>query len=512
MIPSGISPELLEEFLLEAQDRIERLEESLLALDAASPPRAEELLEKIRRDLHTLKGNAGLVGLTEMQKLAHDMEDAVAGLGWTDTAAVQALLRDVDRLRGFLSAIRGKPAETEAAESHPSGVRLSFAQLDRLVDLVGEMVISRNRLADALDRVDHGLSDLFPDLREAVGRSYEELSSTLGRLRDEILRLRMVPLDTLFRSLQRVVHDESARMGKQVELQTAGGDTPLDRALLELASEALGHLVRNAVVHGLEKPEARRLRGKPPGGHVRIAAEAAAQEVRIDVADDGGGIDPAEVRAAARRLGIALGADESPLPLIFRPGFSTRPDADLSAGRGVGLSAVREAVARQGGRVEVQSEKGMGTLFRLRLPLVVSIARALLLGSDGETYALPLAAVVESVALRDGDVHELNGAGVVRWRGGVVPLLDLGYCFGTARARRRHGYAVILSVEDTCRALLVEELQGIREVVVKPLDELAGQPPGVAGSTVLGDGRAVLILDPAGLVSLPLWADGRNAA
>jgi two-component system chemotaxis sensor kinase CheA len=499
----------LEEFLLEARDRIDRLEECLLALGAASAPQAEELLEKIRRDLHTLKGNAGLVGLTEMQKLAHDMEDVVASLGWTETAAVQALLRDVDRLRGFLGAISGKPAEAEAAESQHSGVRLSFAQLDRLVDLVGEMVISRNRLADALDR---GLADLPAELREMVGRSYEELSSTLGRLRDEILRLRMIPLGTLFRSLQRVVHDESARVGKQVELQTAGGDTPLDRALLELASEALGHLVRNAVVHGLEKPEARRLRGKPAGGHIRIAAEAAAQEVRIDVADDGAGIDPAEVRAAAERLGIALEPDESPLPLIFRPGFSTRPDADLSAGRGIGLSAVREAVVRQGGRVEIQSEKGMGTLFRLRLPLVVSIARALLLGSDGETYALPLAAVMESLALRDGDVHEINGAGVVRWRGGVVPLLDLGWCFGTAGARRRSGYAVILSVEEVFRALLVEELQGIREVVVKPLDELAGRPPGVAGSTVLGSGRAVLILDPAGLVSLPLWREGRSAA
>jgi two-component system chemotaxis sensor kinase CheA len=508
----GMSRELLDEFLLEARDRIDRLEESLLGLDAASPPQADDLLETIRRDLHTLKGNAGLAGLTEMQKLAHDMEDAVAVLGWTDTAAVQALLRDVDRLRSLLGALHGRPEEAETVESRPSGVRLSFAQLDRLVDLVGEMVISRNRLADSLDGIGRGMPDLPPDLRETVGRSCEELSATLGRLRDEILRLRMIPLGTLFRSLQRVVHDESARTGKQVELETAGGDTPLDRALLELASEALGHLVRNAVVHGLEMPEARRARGKSPGGHLRIAAETAAREVRIDVADDGGGIDPAEIRAAARRLGIALEPDESPLPLIFRPGFSTRQDADLSAGRGIGLSAVREAVARRGGRVEVQSEKGMGTLFRLRLPLVVSIARALLLGNDGETYALPLEAVVESLALREGDIHEINGAGVVRWRGGVVPLLDLGTCFGTARARRRSGYAVIVSVEEVRRALLVEELQGIREVVVKPLDELAGRPPGVAGSTVLGNGRAILILDPAGLLSLPLWLDGRNAA
>ena len=181
-------------------------------------------------------------------------------------------------------------------------------------------------------------------------------------------------------------------------------------------------------------------------------------------------------------------------------------------GRGIGLAAVRDAVARQGGRVEVASQRGAGTQFRLRLPLSISIARAMLLGSDRETYALPLGAVVESMAVSDGDAHEINGAGVVRWRGEVLPLLDLGYCFGTARARRRQGYAVILAAEETRRALLVEELQGIREVVVKPLDELAGRPPGIAGSTVLGDGRAVLILDPAGLLSLSPWADGRTAA
>ncbi|HYU33283.1 MAG TPA: chemotaxis protein CheW, partial [Thermoanaerobaculia bacterium] len=304
--------------------------------------------------------------------------------------------------------------------------------------------------------------------------------------------------------------------GKRVELETAGGDTPLDRALLELASEVLGHLVRNAVVHGLEAPEVRRRRGKPAAGRVWIAADTAAQEVRIDVADDGGGIDPADLQAAARRLGIALAPGESPLPLIFRPGFSTRAGADLSAGRGVGLSAVQEAVARQGGKVEVHSEKGAGTLFRLRLPLSVSIVRALLLACDGEIYGLPLPAVVESVALGDGDIHAINGAGVVRWRGEVIPLLDLGTCFGTAPLRRRQGYAVILAVEEARRALLVDELQGIRELVVKPLDALAGQPPGVSGSTVLGNGRAVLILDPTGLVALsPRTAyrtDGRSAA
>ena len=501
--------ELLEDFLLESRERIDRLEASLLALEGTSAVEGGHLLETIRLDLHTLKGNAGLVGLEEMQSLVHDMEDAVADLGWIDAAAVQSLLRDVDLLRSLLHAAEGGPDGAAPGESHPGGVRLGFAQLDRLVDLVGEMVIFRNRLSDTLGA---GMAEISPDRREVVGRAHDELFSTLNRLRDEILRLRMIPLGTLFRSLHRIAYDEGAREGKQVELETVGGETPLDRALLELASEALGHLVRNAVVHGLEEPAARQQAGKPALGRLRITAAAAGQEVWIDVHDDGRGIDAAEVRAAARRLGIALQPGDDPLPLLFRPGFTTRPEADLSAGRGIGLAAVRDAVARQGGRVEVASQKGAGTQFRLRLPLSISIARAMLLGSDRETYALPLASVVESIAVGDGDAHEINGAGVVRWRGEVLPLLDLGYCFGTARARRRQGYAVILATEETRRAVLVEELQGIREVVVKPLDELAGRPPGIAGSTVLGDGRAVLILDPAGLLALSPWADGRNAA
>lgn len=501
--------ELLDDFLLESRERIDRLEASLLALDASSAVEAEHLLDVIRLDLHTLKGNAGLVGLEEMQSLSHAMEDTVADLEWLDAVTVQSLLRDVDQLRSLLQEAAGGPDEASSNESHLGGVRLGFAQLDRLVDLVGEMVIFRNRLSDTLGS---GMAEISPDRREAVGRAHDELFSTLSRLRDEILRLRMIPLGTLFRSLHRIAHDESARVGRRVELETAGGETPLDRALLELASEALGHLVRNAVVHGLEEPAARQRAGKPAAGRVRITAATAGQEVWIDVCDDGRGIDPAEVRLAARRLGIALQPGEDPLPFLFRPGFTTRPEADLSAGRGIGLAAVRDAVARRGGKVEVASQKGAGTQFRLRLPLSISIARAMLLGSDRETYALPLSSVVESMAVSDGDAHEINGAGVVRWRGEILPLLDLGYCFGTARARRRRGYAVILAAEETRRALLVEELQGIREVVVKPLDELAGYPPGIAGSTVLGDGRAVLILDPAGLLSLSPWADGRTAA
>ena len=241
----GMNRELLDDFLLESRERIDRLEASLLALEDASIVEAEHLLETIRLDLHTLKGNAGLIGLAEMQSLSHAMEDEVADLEQTDAAAVQSLLQDVDRLRSLLQEAGGpdeaSPGAAAPGDGHLGGVRLGFAQLDRLVDLVGEMVIFRNRLSDTLGA---GMAEVSADLRESVGRAHDELFSTLSRLRDEILRLRMIPLGTLFRSLHRIAHDESVRVGKRVELETAGGETPLDRALLELASEALGHLVR----------------------------------------------------------------------------------------------------------------------------------------------------------------------------------------------------------------------------------------------------------------------------
>jgi two-component system chemotaxis sensor kinase CheA len=319
----------------------------------------------------------------------------------------------------------------------------------------------------------------------------------------------MVPLATLFRSLRRMVHDEAVRTDKEAAFETAGGETPLDRGLLEVASEALGHLVRNAVIHGLETPE-ERLRAGKPRATVRVAAEADTREVRIDVVDDGRGIRRDELLAEADRRGLVLAAGADPVALLFQAGFSTHGEADLGAGRGIGLAAVQEAVSRRGGRIEVFTEEGAGTLFRLRLPLSVSIIRALLVASDGEDYALPLGAMEEAFRLDAGQVHDINGGMVLARPGGLLPLLDLGYCLGTSAVRRRSGYAVVLGADGARRAVGVDGIQGIRELVVKRLDPWVGRHPAVAGSTILGDGRAVLLLDPAGLAGLsPLAAPGR---
>jgi len=509
---------LLGDFLLEAQERLGRLEDLLLAAVDSAEVEPEAVAE-IKLQLHTLKGNSGLVGLPELQSLAHELEDLAESL---DTAApeTEELLQGVDRFRSLLPQSapgRGteeRAAPTERATDRAASVRVAFSALDALVDLLGEVVIHRNHLADALHqhRGELGAAGRRLAGLETVQRASERLAGTLDQLREGVMGLRMVPLGTLFRPLARLVHDESIRAGKAATFETRGGDTPLDKALLELSSEALGHLVRNAVIHGLETAEERRRAGKGETGLVRLTAEADSREVKIDVLDDGRGISRKVLATEAARRGREIAAGEDLLSLVFVSGFSTLRSADLSAGRGVGLAAVREAVARRGGRVEVFSEEGVGTLFRLRLPLSVSIIRVLLLASDGESYVLPLYSVVESVELVPSKVNEINGALVLSWRGGLIPLVDLGHCFGTSTVRRRVGRAVIIEARGTHRALAVDAIQGIREVVVRGLDELAGEHPGVAGTTILGDGKPVLILDTAGLMELSPFVAGRAAA
>lgn len=513
---------LLEEFYLESKERLDAIERVLLTIEAADAERRRDLLVEAKRELHTLKGNSAMMGLGELQGLAHRFEDRVAELRPAAISAdvVRELLGRVDEFRTLLDRAAGRveevPAEALEAEEAPAlqeSVRVSFAALDSLVDLLSEMVIFRNRLSEALGQ---GLGHLpkgerlQPWWRE-VEEAHQILDRTLTDIQGGIMRLRMVPLGSLFAQLKRIVFDESAAAGKRVQLEERGGETPLDKALLEVASEAMGHLVRNAVVHGIETPEERTAAGKPSTGTVTVEAQARAEEVVIDIADDGRGVDREGLVRAARRVGLEVADNADLQTLLALPGVTTRETADKSAGRGMGMSAVMESVRRRGGQVEVVSSPATGARFRLRLPLTAAIVRALLVQADGELYALPLVAVQETIKLKPTARHVMNRAAVVRWRGGLVPLLDLGIAFATTRAARGEGYIVLMEAEGKRRGLVIDAIAGIRDVVVKPLDEVTGQAQGLAGCTILGDGRVVLILDPTGLIMLAPFMEQQTA-
>jgi two-component system chemotaxis sensor kinase CheA len=529
---------LLGEYALDARERLDRVEQSLLVAESLAGSSRVSELARLKAELHTLKGNAAMMGFADLQQLAHAMEDRVAA-GEQHGLDIASLLASLDDFRRRLSVVtQADRTETEdrrpgtdsdsaaaagatadSAAPAPSvisqgGVRVPFAVLDPLMDLLAEMVIQRNGLEDLVSvaRATVQREDSEPAAARAavvnVDLAFDALGRTLDVVQERVMGLRMTPLQALFGPLQRLVHDESAREGKRVVLATSGGDTPLDKALLELANDALGHLVRNAVIHGLETPAQRLLAGKDATGTVQVTAAVRGGEVLVEVADDGAGIDPEQLRQAAQARGMVLGPAADPFDVLFASGFSTKSSADLSSGRGVGLSAVREAVHRQGGRIEVRSERSRGTAFRLWLPLSVTIARSLLLRADGELYALPLSLVVESRRLKADDGHELNGGGVMRWREETIAMLDLGVRFGTRHTWRREGYVIVVEAAGKRRGLVADAIIGLQEVVVRGLDPICGRAPGIAGSTVLGDGRPILILDARTLVDLKTGRDG----
>lgn len=491
--------ELLDDFLLEADERLTRIEVSLLATIDASPQERQQAFRDVRRELHTLKGNSGMMGFGELQDLAHTLEDLVEDLD-SKSPDIAPLMAGLDRFKADLdNAARaaGRPvaasAETARAprqDRREGSTRVPIERLDQLLETSTRLVLARHRLKD---RLAAGASldpaqENFAQRNKINWREAEEtrihLDHILDLLQEQIRSLRTIPLKSVFTRLQRLVHDESAAAGKEVVFETRGGDTPLDSALTELATDTLGHLIRNCIVHGIEPPAARLSAGKARRGTLFLEASLRAGIVEIEVFDDGSGIDEEALRRAARDTGMAT-ADTADLhALLFHPGLSTRRQADRSAGRGIGLSAVLASVHRHGGTIEVDTSLGLGTRFCLRLPLTVAVTDALLVSVGGERFALPIAAVRETGSRKALDSDR---------------VLDLREFLGLPFGGRGSSFFVTIESEGRSRDVLVDELGQLQRIVVNPLDELLGRPKGIAGSTVLGDGRVTLILDPTQL-------------
>lgn len=384
-----------------------------------------------------------------------------------------------------------------------SSLRVPVEKVDRLINLVGELVITQSIVAQTVENFAIGKLGL---LLEAVN----QMDRHARELRERIMAVRMIPIKSLFSRFQRLVHDLVAVTGKRAALDIRGEDTELDKTVLEKMGDPLTHLIRNSLDHGLETPEERLRVGKPEVGLVRLEAYQRGGNIYIEISDDGRGLNRDRILAKAVQNGLIEAgtqlSDEQVNALIFRPGFSTAETVTAISGRGVGMDVVRKNVEALGGTISIRSELGRGTQFRIALPLTLAILDGQMLRSAEQVYILPLVSITESIQVNEAHIHRPAGGGeIVVVRDRVVPILRLAELFGIGEGSEigdGHGLLVVVENEEQLAAIYVDELLGQQQVVIKSLEENFQKLDGVSGATILGDGRVALILDVPGLVYL----------
>lgn len=568
-------PGMIQDFLAESEELLQGMDQDMVMLE--TQPDDAELLNRIFRALHTIKGTSGFLGFDPVVKLSHRAEDvlndlrrgsipltrrmmdaflrtrdqlgrmladigqgglkeyeigpllaelqAVQSADSAEAAAVAESMREPEVAPAAVSAaepdaaVPAKAPEGALAEKKPGAessdssaaqtMRVDVRKLDELINLVGELVLERNRLVRLAS--DLSLGRTQPEhLEGALTQSTARLSFITEELQTAGLKTRMVPIDAVFRKFPRLVRDIAHGLNKEVNLVLRGEETELDKTMVELVGDPLVHLVRNSLDHGLEMPEARAAAGKPRKGTIRLEASQEGDQIVIAVADDGAGIDPERVLRKAIEKGLvsperakALTPREV-LDFIFLPGFSTAEAVNNLSGRGVGMDVVRSNLKRMNGTIALDSRLGQGTTVLLRLPLTLAILPVLLVQIADEIYALPLRSVLRTAKIGDKDVHRVEANEVLRLHGQTLPLLRPGRMFPSKTEEKADAEqkAVILAIGERQVAVLVDHLVGQESTVIKPLGSYLHNCSSVAGATISGDGRVRLVLDPAGLLAL----------
>jgi two-component system, chemotaxis family, sensor kinase CheA len=397
------------------------------------------------------------------------------------------------------------PSTRAAAAGGENILRVDAERIDTVLNLVGELIIGKSMLQQAINE----FSGRYPKdhMRGRFADAMAFQSRVLGDLQRAVMKVRMVPVEQLFRRFPRMVRDVAKQCGKDVQLVASGEQTDLDKGLLDAIAEPMTHLVRNAVSHGVESGAERVRQGKPAQGTIRLDAYHQGNQVIIEVRDDGAGIDVQKVKKRAHERGLLRAEDASRLTkaeilaLIFRPGFSTADQITEVSGRGVGLDVVQTVLQRLKGTVQIETEPGQGTIFRLQLPLTLAIIKALLFRVEEKLYAIPLNAVAEIARAQESDLHEVGGCEILQLRNQVLPILRLGSRpQHAAEERLRKVFVLFIHMGDRKFGLLVNALEGEEELVIKALDDQTIETDLVSGASVLGDGRVVLILNLVALV------------
>ncbi len=549
--------DIIREFLVESHENLSRLDQELVELELR--PQDTALLASIFRTIHTIKGTCGFFAFSTLERITHEAENLLSqlrdGKRKLTMKLTSLILETVDATRKVLAAIEAsgeegverfedlaarlrlaaaspaeedessasghapvaesqiltapaaanEPARPEASGTKPSAavdanIRVGVGLLDKLMDLVGELVLTRNQILQ------------FNTEREdpALNATSQRLNLITSELQEGVMKTRMQPIGTVWNVLPRVVRDMSVAMGKQIRLDIDGADTELDRTIIEAIRDPLVHLVRNACDHGVEAPEVRARAGKPVQGRLTLRAYHEGGQVNIEINDDGAGIDVARVKQKAIEKGLlrpelaAKLSDRESFSLVFQPGFSTAQTVTNVSGRGVGMDVVKSNIEKIGGTVDVLSRIGEGTTVKLKIPLTLAIIPGLVISSGGERFVIPQVSLLELVRL-DGDssekrIERVNGTPVYRRRGSLLPVAYLNRVLDLDSAARSDAASmVVLQAEDRQFGLVVDGINDTQEIVVKPLGKQLKGLTVYAGATIMGDGRVALILDVLGI-------------
>jgi two-component system chemotaxis sensor kinase CheA len=550
-------PELVRDFVVEAREHLGSIEGKMLVLE--QNPQDMEAIHSVFRGFHTIKGLAGFLEFAVIQEVAHEVETlldrARNGIMTITPAVVDGVLAGADFLKQAIDAVeaaltgksaapagdhrqllarihtllepgpqeaagteapapadypapavsspaappKGTPSDAPGAKASANfSVRVETTKLDYLLDMVGEMVISQSLIR-------HN-----PNLEAVHDSRLQGELSQLARITGEVQRttmsMRMIPIGQLFQRTARVVRDLSRKAGKQVELETSGDDTELDKTIAEELADPLMHMVRNAIDHGIETAESRAASGKPPAARVRLAAYHQGGQIVLEIADDGRGLDQEKILNRARQRGLipdGTQLSESEIyHLIFEPGFSTAEKVTDISGRGVGMDVVRRHVQKLRGRIDIQSQQGAGTTFFLKLPLTLAIIEGLVVTVGQYRYIVPIFAVREMFRPKPEGLATIQGRDEMALvRGQLLPVVRLHKRFGVQPRTEDpcEGLLVVAECEGRQFCLLVDDLVGKQEVVIKSLGEALKSIAGIAGGAILGDGRVGLILDMEGI-------------
>jgi two-component system, chemotaxis family, sensor kinase CheA len=541
--------DLLREFLTETNENLDRVDSELVRFERE--PNNAEILGNIFRLVHTIKGTCGFLGLPRLERLAHAAESLMGKFrdGLPVTAeAVTVILSTIDRIKIILDQLEAQQKEpdggdedliddlgrlaqqTRSVQRPPArekieeleqfevperpvsprseeergdrvashSIRVNVDTLDYLMTTVSELVLTRNQLLEIVRR--HEDSDFKVPL--------QRLSNVTAELQEGVMKTRMQPIGNAWQKLPRVVRDLCAELDKDIDLEMRGAETELDRQVLELVKDPLTHLVRNCADHGIESAAERLAAGKPAAGTIRLNAFHQGGHIIIEIADDGRGLDIARIRAKAIEQGLATEAELAAKSeaeicnFIFVPGFSTVTRVTSISGRGVGMDVVRANIEQIGGTVDLQSVRGAGTKFIIKIPLTLAIVSALIVESGGERFAIPQLSVLELVRANSGGEHRIErikDAPVLRLRNQLLPLLYLKNVLLLGDSDGQEGFVVVTQAGSQIFGIVVDGVFHTEEIVIKPMSSKLNHIAAFSGTTILGDGSVIMIIDPKGI-------------